>query len=341
MSLIKNLPNEPDPRLQQMLAAYGNTPERDLEAARRTEARFRAELDELFPEPLAIKPAVGLWVPSILRTLNDNLTQSFKRRPAILLGLSLMVLWACFFGGVGTTAYAAGSSLPGDRLYSVKTVMESVRADLTLDSAQQARLYMDFAGRRLVEMQALMREDRFADMDQAAREYEIDLQKSLRAIETGAQREPDKAAVLRQEMLATLQDHGRTLVGLLAGAPIEARSGIQNAIHVSATVSAALDSPRGDDNDDDDGNLGGRPDDDDCLTPSPGSRNDHNCETPQSEAGGTATETPQPPATPSNNNSNNNSGGNNSGGDDDAGNDDDGGDEDDDDDDDGDDDDDN
>jgi hypothetical protein len=115
MSIIKNLPNEPDPRLQQMLAAYGNTPERDLEAARRTEARFRAELDELFPEPPGIKPAAKPWVPSIFRTLSDNLTRWFTPRPAVLLGLSLMVLWACFFGGVGTTAYAASSALPGDR----------------------------------------------------------------------------------------------------------------------------------------------------------------------------------------------------------------------------------
>jgi hypothetical protein len=251
--------------------------------------------------------------------LNKNPTRWLTQRPAVLLGLSLVVLWACFFG-VGTTAYAASSALPGDPLYSLKTVVESVRAELTLDSAHQARLYMDFAGRRLVEMQALMQDHRFADMDRAVRAYAMDLEMSLGAVETAAQNQPGGAVALRQETLTILQTYSRILAGLLAGAPSEARSGIQNAIQISATASTVLDERLGDDDDGDDGNLGGRGTDEECPTYSAGSHDD-DCETPRREVGETDTPAPQPSAIPSNN-SHNNDDGANSGGDDDAGRDD-------------------
>jgi hypothetical protein len=268
MSPIRNPPNEPDPRLQQMLAAYGDTPERDLEAARRTEARFRAELDELFPESLPSRPAAGSRVPSIIRNLNDNLTRWFTKRPAVLLGLSFMVLWACFFAGAGTTAYAASSALPGDRLYSLKTTMESVRADLTLDSAQQARLYIDFAGRRLAEMQLLVQKSRYDDISRAARELEMDIQQSARALQTLTQTNPLEAAQLNVEFSPVLRGYSAALTHLLDAIPGSVRPALERAIETCNAAAGGNGSMGGGDHSTPTVDPGATPNDD-SPTPAP------------------------------------------------------------------------
>jgi hypothetical protein len=301
-----------------MLAAYGVIPERDPDSARRAHARFLAELDKTFreqtPRKIDQRSNFSGWFSGFYR-VKEYLTNPSLRRSVLVVMTVFIVLSVYLFGGIGITAYAASSSLPGDVLYPWKTTTEEIRAGWTADAALKASLYLDFAGKRLEEMQALMSEGRSSDMDQAAREYERVLQKPLRALETVARDEPGKAAALGQASSAILQDHHRTFLSMLNGASDEARSGILSAIHSSASVVTALDEKAGDD--DEDGNFSGRGGDDDCLTHSPGSQDDDDCESPQGAVTPTVTPTPQPSATPSNNNSNNDSGGNNSGGDDD------------------------
>ena len=343
MSEINNL-KMLDRQLQKYLLAYGDIPERHPESALRTQAKFMADLDAVFGDQPAPHPSISQgttlsWL-ALLNSVRDFLGFAVGRRMVSLLLLVLVVFGVFLSTGMGATAYAAGSSLPGDALYPLKTTMENVRARWTPDSSAQAHLYLDFAGRRLDEIQALIREGRFTNIDQAAREYDRDLQNALRAIETVAQTQPRKAAGLRQETVVVLQDHSFTLTQMLASAPGEARSGVQQTIHVSTTTLDLLNTSAGD-ADDDDGSFHGRGGDDDCLIHSPGgSDDDDDCETPRNEVDVTPTQTPQPPAVPSNNHDNNNSnnnGGNNGGGDDDdndnddGGGDDDGGDDDDDD----------
>ena len=325
-----------DRQLQKYLLAYGDIPERHPESALRTQAKFMADLDAVFGDQPAPHPSISQgttlsWL-TLLNSIRDYLGFAAGRRMVSHLLLALVVFGVFLSTGMGATAYAAGSSLPGDALYPLKTTTENVRARWTPDSSAQAHLYLDFAGRRLDEIQALIREGRFTNIDQAAREYERDLQNSLRAIETVAQDQPGKAAELRQETLVIIQDYSRTLTQLLVGAPGEARVGIQKIIHVSVTVLVMLNSTSGDD-DDHEGNFHGRGVDDDCLTHSPGSWNDDDddvCKSPRDAVGGTVTQTPQPPAVPSNNDSNN-SNNNTGGGKDDDDGDDDGDDDDDDD----------
>jgi hypothetical protein len=65
---------------------------------------------------------------------------------------TIIVVLALLFGGTAGTAYAAQSSLPGETLYPVKTLIEDVRLDLTKDSDKQYALLDQFLTTRFAEM---------------------------------------------------------------------------------------------------------------------------------------------------------------------------------------------
>jgi hypothetical protein len=256
MSEFKNMENELDPRLQQMLEAYGVAPERDPESARRNQERFVAILNMIFDERAPSQPAVGWFTlpawPSSFNHLKESFARSVGKR-SILVVLILLIGFATFlFGGVGITAYAASSSLPGDALFSLKTTLESARAELTADSAAQARLYMEFAGRRLSETQSLISEGRYGDIPQAASEFEGDIQKAVSAIESLSQTDPARAVALSAEIAAILRGYSDILLQMVVDIPGDTQPVIQSAVRASQSAAGLLDVNYDDFNDDDD-----------------------------------------------------------------------------------------
>ena len=267
MSKVKNTENELDPRLQQMLKAYAVQPERDLDIARHNQERFVAILNMMFEEPAGSKTPAGWFTPAFWAFAFKDLKQRFAnsaRMRLILFALSVLFVFGLFlFGGVGITAYAASSSLPGDALYTVKTTMEDTRAGLTVDADSQARLYLRFAARRLSEFQALIRAGRYNDMKQAGSEFDEDLQKSLNAIDRLSQIDHARAVGLSAETTAILHSYESILIPMLASIPAEAQPAIQQALDASKAAAITLDT-RYDDFNDDEGL-----EDDNGVTPSP------------------------------------------------------------------------
>jgi len=245
-----------DPHLQKMLNAYGITPERDPEASYRTRERFMADLEMVFVGPTVPKPAIQKfdsksWISNLAR-LKQGFALSLGKRAILYVFVTLMILGIFLYSGVGITVYAAASSLPGDAFYPLKTTLESARASLTVDSADRARLYVDFAGRRLTEIQSMIAEDRYADISQAASEFASDIQKALSAVESLSQTDPARAAALNAEISLILQKYSDVLTQLLTGLPADVQPAIQNAIDASRSAT-------GEGKNDDDGNKNPTP----------------------------------------------------------------------------------
>jgi hypothetical protein len=250
-----------DPRLQKMLNAYGVTPERNPEAARHTRERFISELDKIFVEPIAPKSAVGWlnttsWISNLYH-LTSGLTSFIGKRAILYIFITLFVFSVFLFSGVGITVYAASSSLPGDIAYPLKTTFETTRASLTVDSAVRSRLYLDYAGRRLTEIQSLIDQRRYTDIAQAEDEFERDVRSALNVVENLSQSDPAQAATLNSEVVTVLRTYSDILTQMLTSAPADIQPILQNAID-------ALQSAISDDDDNsaggssDDGGVGGR-----------------------------------------------------------------------------------
>lgn len=95
----------------------------------------------------AIETAILSFTRSVLSIFNSGKGSIIFR--AILI---LCLAFAFLIIGSGVVVYASGASLPGDMLYPLKTSFEDLQARLIVNPASQSRLYLNFAGRRLVEM---------------------------------------------------------------------------------------------------------------------------------------------------------------------------------------------
>jgi uncharacterized membrane protein YgcG len=249
--------DELDPTLKDLLENYDSAaPQREPAAEKRARDRFMAELNAMNvaapePNPTSTSPlsVLAVWA-SGLNKLKENLAMSLTQRSTMTIAASILMLAVFLFGGGGITAYASGSSLPGDALYPVKTSLEDARASLTNDDAIRARLFLGFAGRRLDEIKSLIADGRFGQVAQTADHFEKALQKAREAIASLAQTDPASAASLDAEAANILKGYDDALRAMLDGIPADVQPAIQGALNASQSAASDLSNANSNGNDD-------------------------------------------------------------------------------------------
>ena len=138
--------------------------------------------------------------------------QTTKRRFAMTWVLIVTTLLSVLTGtGV---VFASGEALPGDALYGVKEWRENVQLAFASDETD-AELFLQFTEERVREMEALMAQGRFDDLEDAAEGYENQMQAMMRNMAEIQAENPDEAVRLRTETEQKLQDQARQMETLL------------------------------------------------------------------------------------------------------------------------------
>ena len=133
-----------DPKIEKLLEPLQPVPPRDRLAAVQGRGRFLAQaatLRNTQPIPRRQGWLAMLFSPSFL-----------YRKEKFAMVATIIVVLAILFGGTAGTAYAAQSSLPGETLYPVKTLIEDFRLDLTKDPDKQYALLDQYLSTRFAEM---------------------------------------------------------------------------------------------------------------------------------------------------------------------------------------------
>ncbi len=223
-----------DPRLQEKLELLRSTPGRDPQAIARGRKRFLSELDSM-PEFKAQSRFV--WIRNRLKSnqiLKEEYLMGNKTRRLVFSAiLAAAVILVFLFGGVSATALAAQSALPGDALYPVKTGLEQTRVALASDAFDEAQLSLQFAQRRLDEINALIKEGRFDDITTAAQEFEAYTNQVIAALQVVMAGDPDRAAALSQQVSAALVAYAQALKGVWVNVPESVKPAIEKAISAS------------------------------------------------------------------------------------------------------------
>lgn len=229
---MTNTPNTPesfDPRLQALLDELRPAPERDPQVAAQGKANFMAEVDSLLAAQASLpKPSFAERVRQKFPAFSIGFGQ---RRLASF--AAVLVVLVLIFGGAGMTAVAAQAALPGDALYSVKTGLEGTRASLTGSAASQVSLYLQFAERRLVEIEKLIAEGRYADIQLARQEFDAHIQNALASLSKLAASDPAQASSLALQITEALGRYAQALATMSAVAPEPARLELEKAIQTS------------------------------------------------------------------------------------------------------------
>ncbi|MFO8036277.1 MAG: DUF5667 domain-containing protein [Anaerolineales bacterium] len=136
------------PQLQEFLEALKeHTPERDLQRAAQTRAKFLAEVET------GQRKKSTPWFAGILETISSVQIQ-WNRRLATAIA-SVLIAIALTFGAVGGTVYASQDSLPDQTLYALKTFTEDVQLWLADSPQEKINLLAEFTNRRVEEVSVL------------------------------------------------------------------------------------------------------------------------------------------------------------------------------------------
>ena len=166
---------------------------------------------------------------------------SFWKKDFALQFLVVAFIICGLFAGLSGIALASQSALPGDMLYQVKGGLENSALALAFDSAGDARLHIQFAQRRLFEIQSLILEGRYAHIHETVVEYEVQVKSAIQQLEKLAVHESEKASSLATFLQETLKSQYNQ-ISLLAGlVPEETRGEIEHVLLVSI---AGVDSVR-------------------------------------------------------------------------------------------------
>jgi hypothetical protein len=115
------------------------------------------------------------------------------------LTVAVFVLVALFGGGFAT-ASAAGNALPGDALYPVKVNLEQARLALTINRVRKAELHLEFAQRRMEEINALAALGRYERVGPLAKQFNHQLSLALGSSPDLENLEPEESLRLEDQI---------------------------------------------------------------------------------------------------------------------------------------------
>ena len=154
------------------------------------------------------------WIPAFFQERRLVLQYS------ALVALTLVLL----FVGYQSTSFLVQRSIPGDPLYATKLAREEFQVSMAGSEEGQTRLRIEFAQRRVVEMQELVLAGRDHLVDQTFDNFKFQVANATTGIMEVAKTDEPNAAVLTSVFEEKLTKPVRNLVGILDSKPVLASS---------------------------------------------------------------------------------------------------------------------
>ena len=144
----------------------------------------------------------------------------FQERRMVVQYSALLTLTAVLlFVGYRSTSFLVQRSIPGDPLYETKLVQEDLRLNLSFSEENDTRLRLEFAQRRVIEMQELILVDRTWLLDETLEDFEYQMAEAAAGIKTIAETDEVKAAEIASLFESTLSLPMNNLVGIVDTSP--------------------------------------------------------------------------------------------------------------------------
>jgi hypothetical protein len=128
------------------------------------------------------------------------------------------------------TAFASQAALPGDSLYSVKTAIEETQMLLAWDTADETRLHLKFAERRLDEIEALIADVPLEHIAAATDQFSFHLEEAAHVVNSVAASDTVQSESLTQLVADTSSGYTQALSELLTSTPDIAQPAIKRAL---------------------------------------------------------------------------------------------------------------
>lgn len=221
----------------------------DLEAA----IWFRTQGSIFDPRPGFISASRGRLVnhirhetqPAEYQERGFFLFLSNWQKPTLLLRMAAIMAFIVFaiFGTSGI-AHASQNALPGDSLYRVKIGLEDISLALSTNSVKDANLHIEFARRRLLEMQMLTLEGRFDGIAPLTEGYQHHLSAALLVMSELPEKDPANLHALAVSLQNTVSGQTQFMDFLSNSVPADTKQSFEQIVDISneslATVNDLL-----------------------------------------------------------------------------------------------------
>jgi hypothetical protein len=158
-----------------------------------------------------------------------------QRRLVFQIALVLLLVFGMVAGTSGV-ARAAQAALPGDLLYPVKTSLERASIAVAVGDAAKASLDIQFAQRRLAEIQSLLLENHDDQVAATVLLFEEHINSAIRHLVALETQDPTRGRALAASLRSVMQEQVGTLKVLAAGASQPAREQIDQILLISNGV---------------------------------------------------------------------------------------------------------
>ncbi len=133
-----------------------------------------------------------------------------------------------------TIALASQNALPGETLYPVKTSLEKAHLAFTFSPLKTAQLHIQYADRRLKEMQILSESNNYDNFDVAINNMGQHVTQALQVLQSESVKDANNTRELAEEVQSTLIRQKQTLAYLKSKAPTKNQAVLQQAVDMSS-----------------------------------------------------------------------------------------------------------
>jgi Domain of unknown function (DUF5667) len=165
-----------------------------------------------------------------------------NRALAVRFAVAMILILCLFTGGTGV-AFASQNTVPGDSLYGVKIGLEDLTLTLTPDQARNAMLNMQYAERRLVEIQTLQEQGHPELVGVALMNYQKHVEQATRVMDQVVQHDPVRGAQIAnlvQEkvaiQLAMLANLAKASVGQTQSDMVVAKTAAEHSLEAAQRI---------------------------------------------------------------------------------------------------------
>ncbi len=151
----------------------------------------------------------------------DGRYRGFFSTP-IYKALAIAVIVLVLITASSITVFAAQSSLPGDPLYTIKSISEDIRLSLTFSTEDKLDLTLDYANHRVDEIQGLVSQGKSLP-EQTSERYQRELEQEL---ELAAQLDDQQLQSALIQIKAQAESQGMTVEELITHLPNQASPAI-------------------------------------------------------------------------------------------------------------------
>jgi hypothetical protein len=138
-----------------------------------------------------------------------------ERRIAVQYSALLTLTAVLLFVGYRSTDFLVQRSIPGDPLYEAKITQEEIRINLATNQEDETRLRIEFAQKRVIEMQELVLIGRTELIEKTLVNFEYQISQAATGILTVAETDPVAAAQLSSFFEETLRVPVNNFVGII------------------------------------------------------------------------------------------------------------------------------